>query len=156
MFTKQIVASLVFASALALGGCYDDGYGYGYSRVSVGYGAVAPYGWYDGYYYPGSGYWLYDRGGHRHRWNDDHRRYWDGRRAQSGNWRGATTRPWRPDGTSGGWSGRQWRGQRDQATDGRTWRQRQPGANSGRGRGDDMRGWRGGSERRDRGHRYDR
>jgi len=144
MSTRHILASLAVASALALGACgYDDGYGYGYSRVSVGYGYAAPYGWYDGYYYPGSGYWLYDRGGYRHRWNDDQRRYWDGRRGQAGNWRGSVTRPWRGDGTvnqQSGWSGRQWRGQSDQAT------------GSGHMRGED-RGWRGGSDRGDRGHR---
>ena len=62
------------------GGYYDDYYGYGYG---------APYyGWYDGYYYPGAGYYVYDRGGHRHKWDDNHRRHWEGRRhGRDGHWR---------------------------------------------------------------------
>src|SRR3546814_1750331 len=37
-------------------------------------------GWYDGYYYPGSGYYVYNRSGHRQRWSEGQRRYWEGRR----------------------------------------------------------------------------
>lgn len=103
-FVKTTAAAALLASSLALGGCMDDGYGYG--GVNVGYGppgyydygdyGYAPYGWYDGYYYPGNGYWLYDRGGSRHRWNDGHRRYWEQRRAHSRDWRGPSNRPWQP------------------------------------------------------------
>jgi hypothetical protein len=70
----------------------DDGYGYGGSRVAVGYGSAyggaygSPYwGWYDDYYYPGTGAYVYDRYRHRHAWNDGQRAYWEQRR---GSWRG--------------------------------------------------------------------
>jgi hypothetical protein len=81
---------LIAAVSLGLGGCaynglgmgvgtgygYDD-YGYGYDRYGYGgydpygynryaynrYGS--PYGWYNGFYYPGSGLWVYDRDGRR-------------------------------------------------------------------------------------------
>ena len=46
----------------------DSGYGYG-----------SPYGWYDGFYYPGSGYYVYDRYRRPIRWNDTQRRYWQWR-----------------------------------------------------------------------------
>lgn len=107
-------AAALFASMTIAGCTMDDGYGYG--GVEVGYGApyygygYAPYGWYDGYYYPGNGYWLYDRGGHRHRWSDRHRRYWEGRRDHSRDWRGPSTQPWQPglrdDRPRREWSGR--------------------------------------------------
>lgn len=83
----RIASALLALTACAgLAGCAYPGYG----GVSVGYGSGgyyddygyygAPYyGWYDGYYYPGAGYYIYDRGGHRHKWNDHHRRYWEGR-----------------------------------------------------------------------------
>jgi hypothetical protein len=87
-FTSLFAACGLFA---ALGGCaYDDGYGYG--GVSMGYGGgYGPYdpygyygygGWYDGYYYPGTGYYIYDRGGKRYRWNDRQRAYWERRRTE--------------------------------------------------------------------------
>lgn len=92
-FKKLAVAGIALGSLLTLGGCYEDGYGYG--GVSAGYGYPGygygdpyygyGYGWYDGFYYPGSGYYIYDRGGHRHRWNDHHRRHWEGRRDHAGN-----------------------------------------------------------------------
>jgi len=124
-----VAAAALLASTLALGGCaYDD---YGYGGVNVGYGGGyygdaygyggAPYGWYDDYYYPGSGYWLYDRGGRRHRWDDNHRRYWEHRRQEAGNhWRGPRTRPWRP----GMGDGDHWQGQG---------RPRDPNVNAGKG-----------------------
>ena len=81
--------ALIAVAALGLAGCssYDDGYGYGYSRVSLGYGNYHQpyYGWYDNYYYPGTGYYVYDRYGSRHRWNDRYRNYWaDERLAELG------------------------------------------------------------------------
>lgn len=130
---KKVASATLIASTLALAGCaMDDGYGYG--GVSMGYGPgyygdpygpydYAPFGWYDGYYYPGNGYWLYDRGGGRHRWDDRHRQYWEHRHEQAGNWNGPAVQPWQPglrdnDGGRRRWtrdpaagsSGHQWRG----------------------------------------------
>ena len=104
--TRLSASALLLASGLALSGCvsYDDGYGYGYGSVSVGYGsrgcdpywddcyygqAYDPwYGWYGDYYYPGIGFYVYDRFGRRYTWSDDYRRYWEGRRHRWGdrNW----------------------------------------------------------------------
>lgn len=103
---KKVAPIAAFASVLTLGGCTTDGYGYG--GVNVGYGSgyyydgypngpYAPYGWYDDYYYPGSGYWLYDRYGARHRWTERQRRYWEQRREHRGKWDGPSTRPWRSE-----------------------------------------------------------
>lgn len=55
------------------------GYGYG---AGYGYG-MSPYGWYDGFYYPGTGFYVYDSYRRPHRWSDRHRRYWTQRREQS-------------------------------------------------------------------------
>ncbi|MCI4590554.1 peptidase [Sphingobium sp. BYY-5] len=102
---RRFLAAMGLAGALVLGGCaYDDGYGYGGVSVGSGYyggGYYDPYyspgyypggyGWYDGFYYPGNGYYVYDRGGRRHRWNDGQRHYWEGRRGNrpdDGRWRG--------------------------------------------------------------------
>ncbi len=79
-------AVLLAAAAIGLGGCtgYDSGYGYG--GVNVGYASDGYYGgrygsgWYNDYYYPGSGYYVYDRGGRSYRWNGAQQRYWEGRR----------------------------------------------------------------------------
>lgn len=101
--------SLVAAGALALGGCaYGDlgygfgggygGYGYGaynspyYGYSAPYYGAGAPYfGWYDDYYYPGAGIYVYDSYRRPHRWNDRQRTYWSSRQtsgARTMNWSG--------------------------------------------------------------------
>src|SRR3546814_8244907 len=82
IFMKAKLPFLVaagLAGVLALSGCYgyDDGYGYGGVSVGSGYYGSSyydpyyggNYGWYNGYYYPGAGYYVYDRGGKRHRWN---------------------------------------------------------------------------------------
>lgn len=65
------------------GGYYGAGYGgrYGYGYGSpYGYGYGMPgYGWYDGYYYPGSGYYVYDQHRNARRWSDTQRRYWEWR-----------------------------------------------------------------------------
>jgi hypothetical protein len=92
----MLLAAIGLAGVTALGGCaYDDGY-YGGVSVGSGYygggyyddywgpGYYGPtYGWYNDYYYPGSGYYVYDRGGRRHRWNEGQQRYWEGRRGQA-------------------------------------------------------------------------
>lgn len=82
---------LVALAGVSLSACAYDDYGYGgvsvgyggggyYDDYYPGYGGYPGYGWYDGFYYPGNGYYVYDRGGRRHRWNDGQRRYWEGRR----------------------------------------------------------------------------
>ena len=89
---KLSLAGLALAAGLGTTTCTDDyGGGYGYSGVSVGYGSADwdpyyggyrgdPYwGWYGDYYYPGTGYYVYDRNNRRHRWNDNQRGYWQGR-----------------------------------------------------------------------------
>jgi len=62
---------------------YGGGYGsYGYNSP-YGYNSYAYgnpyYGWYDGFYYPGSGYYVYDQYRNRHRWSDTQRAYWEQR-----------------------------------------------------------------------------
>lgn len=72
------------------GGYYDDGfYGGGLGYDGYGYGGTfgAPYwGWYGDYYYPGAGYYVYDRNRRPFRWNDRQRTYWQNRYSS---WRGA-------------------------------------------------------------------
>ena len=104
---KTLLAAAALGGAMLLSACDD---GYGYSGVSLGYGVADydpyyggygryagyggdPYwGWYGDYYYPGTGYYVYDRYNNRHRWNDQQRGYWQGRAQQ---WRGGN-RPVRP------------------------------------------------------------
>ena len=122
------VAAVATLGALVLGGCaYDDygyggGYGYPYSGVSVGvgygggygyygggygYGGMySPFGWYDDFYYPGTGFYVYDSYRRPHRWNDYQRRYWTQR---TDSWRNTGGRTWsRTDSrqsTQPNWSG---------------------------------------------------
>ncbi|MBZ6382118.1 MAG: hypothetical protein LBE63_10240 [Sphingomonas sanguinis] len=113
----------MFAGLMALGGCTD---GYGYSGVSVGAGygggyapgyygggygyAPSYFGWYDNFYYPGTGVYVYDRYRRPYRWNDGQRAYWEGRRGSWGGgpirdqWRGWGRGGWRGD-VPGGWRG---------------------------------------------------
>ena len=70
-------------------GGYDYGR-YGYDPYYSGYygrsPAYNPYGgWYSGFYYPGSGYYVYSRDGRRHRWSDAQRRYWENHRRDRDN-----------------------------------------------------------------------
>jgi hypothetical protein len=88
--TRTALAAAALAGAATLASCTD---GYGRSGVSVGYNASwgDPYwGWYDNYYYPGTGFYVYTTDRRRIRWNDAQRGYWEGRR---GSWRG--DRRWR-------------------------------------------------------------
>ena len=99
--------ALIAIAALGLVGCSSYYDGYGYNRVSVGLGSYGSYyqpyyGWYDGYYYPGTGYYIYDRYGSRYRWGDRYRNYWESRRPSRGyrdNWSGyrADRRDYRQD-----------------------------------------------------------
>ena len=174
MIARLIRPALLIAATAALGAC--SSYGYGGSRVSVGYssGGYYPYsysrypyyGWYDGFYYPGTGYYIFDSYGRRHRWSDRHRHYWEGRRGghrdHRDNWSGyrrdrdgryhdgdrrGDGRDWRRDGDGRDWQRDDRRGDysrgRDDRRDDRTGRQR---------RGDDDRSTsrdrRGGNEAR--------
>ncbi len=67
---------------------YGSRYGYspyGYSRYGYspygysGYGYSPYWGWNDGFYYPGTGFYVYDRYRRAYRWNDRQRRYWTDR-----------------------------------------------------------------------------
>jgi len=113
MISKRfIVAGLVLTAGLGVSACVDDGYGGG---VAVGYNDWDPYyggfradpywGWYGDYYYPGTGYYVYDHSNRRTRWNDTQRGYWQGR---SQAWQGRQMRPmWRDYGVArGGHGGR--------------------------------------------------
>ena len=106
--------SLLAAGALALSGCaygdlgygvgygggygaYDYGYGYGayggYGAYPAYYGGFgAPYfGWYDDFYYPGTGVFVYDSYRRPHRWSSSQRAYWSSRQgtgSHSANWSG--------------------------------------------------------------------
>lgn len=109
---------------------YDDGYGYdcydssdyGAGFVNIGFGG----GWYDNYYYPGYGLWLFDSYNNRYPLRGQYLNYWGGRRAWwrhhggrgDGHWNGGG-RPGRGDGNwnggrpgrgDGQWSGRPGRG----------------------------------------------
>jgi len=128
--------ALVLASTLGLSAC-AYGYGdHGYASVHYGgggycdpyyddcYGAASYYGdpwygWYDNYYYPGYGIYVYDSYRRPHRWNDGHRRYWESRRSRYGdrNWNDRRWERW------DGWDRndrREWRDRRDR----REWRDR--------------------------------
>jgi hypothetical protein len=112
--------ALIGGAVLVIGGCTTSGYGHrGYGGVSYGY--TSPYyGWYDNYYYPGTGYYVYERSGKRHRWSDRQRRHWQSRhgdRNRHDNWSGYHGRHDRSDHR---WSGnrRSGRGSVDRHRDG--------------------------------------
>jgi hypothetical protein len=98
MRSRVKTAAVAVLAPVLLGGCLYDGL---YSGVSVGagnYGYGDPYGypygydpyggyyggrgygWYDGYYYPGSGAYVYDRAGRGYRMRAQDRAYWEARR----------------------------------------------------------------------------
>jgi hypothetical protein len=86
-------------AAISLGACATDG-AYAGGGVGLGYdsGYAAPYydtaatcwndgfynysylgpycGWYDGYFYPGSGNYVYDRDHHAHMWTGSQQQHW--------------------------------------------------------------------------------
>lgn len=106
MFAYPLRAAALAAAAIGLSGCaynglysgvsvgygnagyygpysgYGFGYpGYGYSRLGYGY---SPYwGWYDNFYYPGTGFYVYDIYRRPYRWSDAQRRYWTIRRERA-------------------------------------------------------------------------
>ena len=94
---------------LSVGAGYGNGYGYGYDPYYSSYGYGSPYGyggygygspyggygspygygygspywgWNDGFYYPGTGYYVYDSSRRPYRWTDSQRRYWEQRRTE--------------------------------------------------------------------------
>ena len=74
------------------------GYGpYGGYGAYPGYYGGLGYGWYDNYYYPGTGIYVYDSYRRPHMWNDRQRSYWSNHRtylchADTTNWSGFRTR----------------------------------------------------------------
>jgi hypothetical protein len=96
-------AALIAGAVTTLGAC-ADGYGYGYGGTSIGAGYAGGYsgplgyggdyyggfghpgyGYYNDYYYPGAGIYVFDRGGQRRQWNDDERGHWQHRGEYRGN-----------------------------------------------------------------------
>lgn len=93
-------ATLSLSACMYADGTYGDGYvngagylcdpydpydayyscDYGYGFANIGFGG----GWYDNFYYPGYGFYIFDRVGHRFKMKDHHRRYWGHRRHQYG------------------------------------------------------------------------
>ena len=75
-----------YGAGYGYGSPYYSGFGYGspyYGGFGSGFGMpLSYYGWYNNYYYPGTGYYVYTRDGSRQRWSDAQRRYWESRRAQ--------------------------------------------------------------------------
>jgi hypothetical protein len=98
--------ALLAAAGLSLGACaangvyaggdvglaYNDAYydpsacwNYGFSD----FGFAGPYcGWYDGYFYPGSGIYVYGRDRQPHIWSDPQKSHWSGQRE---GWHGSST-----------------------------------------------------------------
>lgn len=87
------------------GYAYDDGYGYdcydasdyGSGFINIGFGG----GWYDDYYYPGYGTWMFDRYRNRYPLRDQYLNYWGGRRAW---WKHHGSRGHGHPGRPGGWN----------------------------------------------------
>ena len=91
---------------LGVGVGYGNGYGaYGYDPYYSGYspygygsyGYGSPYwGWNDGFYYPGTGYYVYDSYRRPHVWNSRQCSYWTSRQTsattKSSNWSGFNRR----------------------------------------------------------------
>jgi hypothetical protein len=87
------------------GYAYDDGYGYdcydasdyGGGFAQIGFGG----GWYDDYYYPGYGMWMFDNYRNRYPLRDRYLNYWGGRRAW---WKHHGGRGDGQPGRPGGWN----------------------------------------------------
>jgi hypothetical protein len=94
------IALLSVAAALSLGACATDG-AYAGGDVGLGFndayydpsacwnygfsdfGYNGPYcGWYDGYFYPGSGIYVYGRDRQPHIWSDPQKSHWTDQREQ--------------------------------------------------------------------------
>ena len=102
MRMRLVLTIALAAGVLSLSACADDMYGpYGYGGMNVGYGyggyygpydygygpygygygynGYDPFGWYDDFYYPGVGFYVYDSYRRPHYWNGTQQRYWSGR-----------------------------------------------------------------------------
>lgn len=81
MFKRLGWATL--AAAAVLTGCADpygfDGPGYASAGYFGGFAGPGAAGWYDDFYYPGTGVFVYDRNRRPFRWNANQQRYWQGR-----------------------------------------------------------------------------
>ena len=97
MFNSRVkTAAIVLAASAGLAGCAYGPYGgvsvgagygnygygsYGYDPYYSGYGygygdPFSYYGWNNGYYYPGSGWYVYDRHRHRYPMTDAQKQFW--------------------------------------------------------------------------------
>jgi len=137
-----------YASDYYGGGYGGAGYGTGYygSGLGTGYYGGGLGGWYNDFYYPGTGVYVFDRGGRRSQWNDGQRRYWQNRGQQGrpgyGRPNGVNPPRWnggrpgvRPDGQHGR-PGQGWNGGRPDGQPGRPGVGRPDGQRPGFGRPD--------------------
>ena len=76
-----------YADPYYAGGGWGGGYGGGYGFYGGG-----PFGWNNGFYYPGTGIYVYDRNRRPFRWNDKQRREWQSRPG------------WNPPGARANWN----------------------------------------------------
>ena len=134
---RLTAALLAIAASAGLSGCAYGAFGFGIGDGYYDdyYGSY--YGWYDDYYYPGWGYYIYDIGGQRYRWNDHHRRYWESRREGRDGHEHWARWDRRGDG-DGRRDGGDWRGRRDGE-----WGDRRDGDRRDGDRRGDRDGWRG-------------
>ena len=82
-----LVAGLSAGACSTYGSYGYGGYGGGYgSGVTLSYSGGNYYGWNDGYYYPGTGFYVYDRYRRPYRWNNFQQRYWSDRQRAWGDY----------------------------------------------------------------------
>lgn len=102
MTIARLLRVTVIGGTLATLAACAGGYGYGGGGVGVGYasGYSGPlgyggdyyggigypgYGYYNNFYYPGTGIYVFDRGGRRRAWNAAERAHWQSRGGYRGN-----------------------------------------------------------------------
>jgi hypothetical protein len=100
--SRLLILLALPAAALPLGACATDGYGGGAGFAYESTWGDPYWGWYGDYYYPGTGIYVYDHQRRRHRWSDDQRHHWEGRRGSWHGPRGATRPNWHDFGNRGG------------------------------------------------------
>ena len=95
MLRARSRSAAALTDGLGYGGGYYGGYGYGYGSPYIGvgyssgyyspyyggygYGYGSPFGWYNDYYYPGSGLYVYDTYRRPHVMTTTQRAYWSRR-----------------------------------------------------------------------------